>query len=271
MKKIFGVCFLFMALAVATMLITEPVIGVSGNAYAVPGKGKNCAECHKSMKKNKGFTDSFRLEDCDGFSTTGRNTFFVLDPGYQLVLEGSEGKGRKEQLVHLTITVSDITKTVSFDIGGVITDVATRVIEERETINGALVEVSQNYFAICNKTNTVFYFGETVDIYEDGQIIDHAGSWEAGVDGAMPGIVMPGVILLGGKYFQEVAPNVAMDRAEIISMSEEVTTPAGTFQNCLETKESSALERGKGYKYYAPGIGLIKDGNVKLIQYGPAP
>jgi hypothetical protein len=84
MKKIFGVCFLFMALAAATLLITEPLIGISGNAYA---------------KSKKGFTDSFRLEECDGLSTTGRNTFFVLEPGYQLVLEGSEGKGRKEQLV----------------------------------------------------------------------------------------------------------------------------------------------------------------------------
>jgi hypothetical protein len=238
-----------MALTAATLLFTEPMIGISGKAFA---------------KSNKGFTDSFRLEDCDGFSTTGRNTFFVLDPGYQLVLEGSEGKGRKEALVHLTITVSDITKTVSFEIGGVITDVTTRVIEERELRDGALAEVSQNYFAICNKNNTVFYFGEAVDIYENGQIIDHAGSWEAGVGGAMPGIVMPGVILLGGKYSQEVAPNIAMDRAEIVSMNEEVVTPAGTFSNCLETKESSALEKGKGYKYYAPGIGLVKDGKVSL-------
>ena len=255
MKKIFGVCFLFMALAAATMLITEPMIGISGNAYA---------------KSKKGFTDSFRLEDCDGFSTTGRNTFFVLEPGYQLVLEGTEGRGRKEALVHLTITVSDTTKTVSFEIGGVITDVATRVVEERELRDGVLVEVSQNYFAICNKTNTVFYFGEAVDIYENGVVVANTGSWEAGVDGAKPGIIMPGVILLGGRYFQEVAPNIAMDRAEILSMNEEVVTPAGTFQNCLKTKESSALERGKGYKYYAPGIGLVKDGNVNLIQY-PAP
>lgn len=126
-------------------------------------------------------------------------------------------------------------------------------------------------FDICNKNNTVFYFGEAVDIYEDGQVVANTGSWEAGVDGAMPGIIMPGVILLGGRYSQEVAPNIAMDRAEIISMDEEVVTPAGTFPNCLKTKESSALERGKGYKYYAPGIGLVKDGNVNLIQYVPAP
>jgi hypothetical protein len=256
MKKIFGLCTLLVVLMAATLLILEPTIGISGQA---------------SAKINKGFTDSFRLEDCDGFSTTGRNAFFVLEPGYQLVLEGSEGRGRKEQLVHLTITVSDTTKTVNLEIGGVPTDVVTRVIEEVETKAGELTEISRNYFAICNKTNTVFYFGEAVDIYENGQIIDHAGSWEAGVDGAMPGIVMPGVILLGGKYLQEVAPNIAMDRAEIISMNEEVTTPAGTFRNCLKTKETSALERGKGYKYYAPGIGLVNDGKLNLIGYGPIP
>jgi len=256
MKKIFGLCTLLVILMAATLLILEPTIGISGQANA---------------KSNKGFTDSFRLEDCEGFSTTGRNAFFVMEPGYQLVLEGSEGRGRKEQLIHLTITVSDTTKTVNLEIGGVPTDVVTRVIEEVETKAGELAEISRNYFAICNKTNTVFYFGEEVDIYEDGQIIDHAGSWEAGVDGAMPGIVMPGVILLGGKYLQEVAPNIAMDRAEIISMNEEVVTPAGTFQNCLKTEETSALERGKGYKYYAPGIGLVNDGKLNLIGYGPIP
>jgi hypothetical protein len=148
------------------------------------------------------------------------------------------------------------------DIGGGVTaDVVTRIVEERETRDGVLAEVSMNYFAICDRTNSVFYFGEDVDIYDSTgtTVIDHSGTWHAGENGAKPGIVMPGVILLGGKYFQELAPGVALDRAEILSMTEVVETPAGTFQNCLQTLETSAIEKGKGYKTYAPGIGLIRD------------
>jgi hypothetical protein len=147
-----------------------------------------------------------------------------------------------------------------------------RVVEEKEYRDGVLAEVSKNYFAICNRTNSVFYFGEDVDIYdEEGNIFDHSGSWLAGVDGARPGIAMPGVILLGGKYFQEVAPGIALDRAEILSMTEAVETPAGAFLNCLKTKESSALEHGVYYKFYAPDIGLLRDGVLRLTQYGMAP
>ena len=250
--------------------------GLSNNAYANPGKGKDCSKCHGSKAKDiakgfKGFTDTFMTETCDGFSSEGRNPYFVLEPGYQLVLEGVE----KKAALHLTITVLNETKPFrDLDLGGgVIADVDARVVEERETRNGLLAEISRNYFAICDRTNSVFYFGEDVDIYDatGTTVIDHSGSWLAGVNGARPGIAMSGVILLGGKYFQEVAPGLALDRAEILSMTEAIETPAGAFQSCLKTLETSALEKGKGYKFYAPGIGLIKDGSIELTQYGTVP
>lgn len=259
-----------MALAVGTSLLVKALpLGLS-NAYATPDKGKNCSRCHGPNSENtpkelRGYTNQFMMETCDGFSSTGRNSYFVLEPDFQLVLEGKE----KKENVHLTITVLNETKTFEgLEIGGgIVTDVVTRVVEESETRDGVLTEVSRNYFAICNHTNSVFYFGEDVDIYEDGVIVSNEGAWLAGVNGARAGIVMPGVILLGGKYFQEVAPGVALDRAEILSMTEALQTPAGVFNNCLKTKETSALERGVGYKFYAPGIGLIKDGVLELVNY----
>src|SRR5205814_9113372 len=135
-------------------------------------------------------------------------------------------------------------------------DVQTRVVEERETHDGELVEVSRNFFATCAPTDSVFYFGEEVDIYENGTIANHDGSWRAGVNGARPGVVMPGINLVGARYFQEVAPGVALDRAETISVTEALTTPAGSFANVLKVKETSALERGREFKFYAPGVGL---------------
>ena len=270
MKRKFLAIWTVIALASGVSFLMKGLPGgVPGNAYATPSRGTDCSKCHKSRtptpKGFKGFTNSFMLETCDGFSSSGSNPYFVLKPGFQLTLEGVD----KKQNVHLTITVLDETKTFNdLDLGGgVVTDVVTRVVEERETRDGLLAEVSRNYFALCNRTNSVFYFGEDVDLYEGGVLVSQEGSWLAGVDEAKPGIMMPGVILLGGKYFQEVAPGVALDRAEIISMTETVETPAGTFENCLKTLETSALEKGKGYKYYAPGIGLIKEGALELISY----
>jgi len=272
-KKILTILLTMAFVGGASWLLKALPLGLSSNAYATPDKGKTCSKCHGPNSKNtpkelKGYTSQFMTEACNGFSSEGTNPYFVLTPGFQLTLEGKE----KKENVHLTITVLDTTKTFNdLDIGGEgVTNVTTRVVEERETRDGLLAEVSRNYFAICNRTNSVFYFGEDVDIYDatGKTVISHDGSWLPGQYDARAGIVMPGVILLGGKYFQEVAPGVALDRAEILSMTEALQTPAGVFENCLKTKETSALERGTAYKFYAPGIGLIKDGTLELTGYG---
>jgi hypothetical protein len=200
------------------------------------------------------WTVDFGVEK-DELTSTGRNPYFILEPGYQLVLEGG-----KERLV---VTILDGTKTVD--------GVETRVMEERETKDGKLVEVSRNYFAISKRTNSVFYFGEDVDIYKDGKVVSHEGGWLSGVKDARFGLMMPGLVLLKARYYQEIAPKVAMDRAEIVGMTETVKTPAGEFKNCLKTEETTPLERGeKEFKFYARGVGLVQDGSLKLVKYGKA-
>jgi hypothetical protein len=198
------------------------------------------------------FTDSFQTERCT-FATSGRNPYFLLIPGYRLELEGKDGNA----VVHLTITVLDDTLTVD--------GVETRVVEERETEDGELVEVSRNYFAHCEETGSVFYFGEDVDNYENGVVDNHNGSWRAGVDGARPGVIMPGLNLVGARYFQEIAPGVALDRAETVSVTETLTVPAGTFQNVLKTKETTPLEKGREFKFYAPDVGLLRAADLELV------
>jgi hypothetical protein len=82
-------------------------------------------------------------------------------------------------------------------------------------------------------------------------------------------MIMPGSPAVGSGYYQEFAPEIAMDRARILSLDEVVLTPAGTFENCLKTEETSPLEPdAKEYKYYAPGIGLVRDGPFRLVRYG---
>jgi uncharacterized membrane protein YkoI len=196
------------------------------------------------------FRDTFEVETAS-LAHNGSNTYMVLQPGFKLILV--DGKDT------LTIMVLDETKVVD--------GVKTRIIEERETKAGKLEEVSRNYFAIDKRTGDVYYFGEDVDMYdENGKVTSHEGSWLSGVGDAKFGLIMPGKPKVGDRYYQEVAPNVAMDRAEVVSVRETVKSPVGTFENCLKTKESSGLESGVENKLFAPGVGLLKDGGFKLAK-----
>ena len=187
------------------------------------------------------WTDDFSIDKAD-LAPTGSNPYFILEPGYQLVLKDGEDT--------LTITVLNETKVVD--------GVETRVVEEKEIVKGRVAEVSRNYFAISKKNNTVFYFGE-----------DAGGAWQAGVNGARAGVMMPGIALVGARYYEEVAPKVAMDRAEIVSISDTLTVPAGKFDKVLKVEETTPLEPGeREYKYYAAGIGLLKDEDFVLLKHG---
>jgi hypothetical protein len=201
---------------------------------------------------NTPWQEEFGISDCK-LLTEGRNTYFILEPGFQLVLEGDDTK--------LVVTVLDETRTVD--------GIVTRVVEEREWEDGELYEVSRNFFAMCEATKDVFYFGEDVDFYEGGKVVRHEGAWLAGTGGNRAGLIMPGTPSLGMRYYQEIAPGVAMDRAEIVSLDATCKTPAGTFPKCMKVKEGTALDVNETeYKYHAPGIGLIRDEDLRLTKFG---
>jgi hypothetical protein len=204
----------------------------------------------------KPFMDSAQVNARE-LTTTGKNSYFVLEPGFELTLANKSGKAQ------LVITVLAETK----EVGGV----ETRVIEERETEDGLPVEDSRNYFAIHPQTHDVYYFGEDVDTYKKGRITGHEGAWHHGSADARFGLMMPGSPVLGMRYEQEQAPGIARDRAEIVSLTDRIKTPAGTFDQCLTTRETSALEPLlHEYKSYAPGIGLVQDGSLLLLSRGNA-
>jgi hypothetical protein len=206
----------------------------------------------RGQRDDKSWRAEFAVDKGE-LSSSGRSDYFVLEPGYVMTLEGGTER--------LTITVLDETKNVE--------GVETRVIEERETNAGQLIEVSRNYFAISKRTGDVFYFGEEVDIYRNGKVVDHEGAWLSGVKGARFGLMVPGQPMMKAKYHQEIAPGVAMDRAEVVSLTETIRTPAGEFKNCLKTEETTPLEPGvREFKYYARGVGLVQDGALKLVRYG---
>lgn len=216
-----------------------------------------------SLAQDPAFTSDFDRGRCT-FSTTGSNPYLPLWPGYALLLEGEEEIDGETVEIEAEVTVLDETELVD--------GVLTRVVEERESEDGELVEVSRNFMALCRETGDVWYFGETVDDYEGGMIVGHGGAWRTGVAGAKPGILMLGTPTLGARYFQEIAPGVAEDRGEVTGLGGEVEVPAGTFDRTLTIVDSSALSPGAGdEKIYAHGVGLIKDEALELVEITPPP
>ncbi len=189
------------------------------------------------------------------FSLSLDNPYLPLPVGLVAVLEGEEDGVELE----VQITVLDETELVA----GVI----TRVVEESEREDGALVEVSRNFFAQADD-GTVCYFGEDVDDYAGGEIVGHGGAWRAGVDGAVPGILMPGTPVVGTKFAQENAPGVAEDMSAIVAKGETIDLPAGSFTDTVHAVDWNPLEGETGEdgedKVYASGVGLIVDADIEL-------
>jgi hypothetical protein len=196
------------------------------------------------------------------------NTYFPLEVGQQWVYRGNE----QGQTIGLRITVLD--ETEDFYSGR--RTVTTRVVEELEwedaNANGlvdadeTLLEISRNFYA-QTQDGTVCYFGEDVDIYEDGVVVSHEGAWRADDRGNAPGIFMPADPQPGMKFQQEVAPDIAEDTATVIRRGRSVKVPAGTFADTITVRDFNPLDGSKGTKVYAPGVGLIVDGPVDLISY----
>ncbi len=205
---------------------------------------------------SKKFTRDFPLDRCR-FATTEQNDFFPLDPGRTWTLAAAEG-GPSERL---EIAVLDEIRTIA--------GVDCRVVEEATTVDGALRDVTRACYAIDCGTRNVYLFAESVDEYRDGIIVGHDGTWEAFVDGALPGLRMPGTLLLGARFVHADAQDEGEERSEIVALDEKVQTPAGAFRGCAKFEETSAHEPDEStVKAYAPGTGLVKDGALKLIATG---
>jgi hypothetical protein len=218
------------------------------------------------------FTDEFPIERCD-FRASGANPYFKLTPGRQAYFSNQRcvSAGDCDELEELWITVTDRTRDVQLTDDGVTRTIRTRVVQEFETVDGELAEISRNFIAICQPSRDAYYFGEQVDIYEDGRIVGHEGAWLAGRGGAEPGIIMPdAAFLLGSRYYQERAPGVAEDRAQHVAVDLEIDVPAGFMEDCVQVNETTPLEPGSvSTKIYCPGKGLVRDGELELIAIYP--
>ncbi|MEK6374024.1 MAG: hypothetical protein AABO58_15160 [Acidobacteriota bacterium] len=191
------------------------------------------------------------------FQTTAANPYYPLVPGTTLkYTENDKGEVSENE-----VTVTHDTKMVMGVKCVVVHDVVMRY--------GRVAEDTYDWLA-PQQDGTIWYFGEDTKEISPGGRVSTLGSWEAGISGGQPGILMPGQPQPGTPYRQEYGPGAAEDMGQIVALNETVKVPAGTFTGCVKTKEWSLLESGHEYKWYAKGVGLVKEeatgGAVVMLQ-----
>jgi len=179
------------------------------------------------------------------FSSVINNKYFTLTPGTKHIYEGITEDGLERGETYVT------------DKKRIVNGVETTVVWDRVWLDNELIEETYDWYAQDLEGN-VWYFGEDSKEYENGEVVSTHGSWEAGIDGAEPGVIMQANPEVGESYRQEYYKNVAEDMAEIVSLGETVETRYKTFSDCLKTKDWNPLESGsEEYKYYCPDAGNV--------------
>jgi hypothetical protein len=186
------------------------------------------------------------------FTTVITNEYLPLTPGTRWVYNvDDEDEGRGQVVVEVTRDTRQVM------------GVNTVVVRDTFFLDGKIFEDTLDWFAQDREGN-VWYFGEDTKEYKNGTPSPE-GSWQAGVDGAQPGIIMKARPQVGERYRQEYYPGEAEDHAEVLSVSERVTVPFGTYERVLKTKDTNPLDTPDEveHKYYAPGVGLISENTVQ--------
>jgi hypothetical protein len=190
-------------------------------------------------------SEPFELDPAD-FVERIDNPYWPMLPGSRWVYRETDTDGTQQRV---EVTVTDREKTVQGIEATVVHDVVTQ--------EGELVEDTYDWFA-QDRWGNVWYLGEETAEYEDGKPVTTAGSWEAGVDGAQAGVVMPAEPAVGMAYRQEYYAGEAEDAGEILSVGERVEVPFGAFENVVMTKDWTPLEPDiLEHKFYARGVGPV--------------
>lgn len=187
------------------------------------------------------------------------NPFFPFQPGGLKIYAGSD-HGTKTAAIDRYQTT-----TRTFKLNG--KNVACHILIEESYENDELVERSSNYFAQADD-GTVYYFGEVVNIFENGIVVSHEGSWLVGGPGASdppetgnatkPGLFMPANPELGDRFKPEDLFPIVDETGEVVAVDQDVIVPAGKYDGAIEVRESSRIDPGTELKWYAPGVGVVK-------------
>ena len=235
--------------------------GIATKGADVGAGGPKPAPANRGLPQG---SEPVNLDPAD-FSIRIDNPYWPMRPGSRWVYAETDTLGTKQKVV---VTVTHKTKTIA-------NGVKARVIRDVVTENGTPVEITDDWYA-QDRAGNIWYLGEAVRNYEGGELVDRAGSFEAGVDGAQAGVAMPADPAPGLSYRQEYYRGQAEDRAAIVTLGEEqVEVPFGYFTGVLMTRDLVPTEpRVQELKFYARGIGPVLSmhtdgpgGRAALVSY----
>ena len=214
--------------AVVVLLVASVVAGCGGDAGLPQG------------------SESVDLDPAE-FTTEIDNPYWPMTPGSHWVYREIAGDGAVQRV---DVKITGKTKQIA-------NGVEARVVRDVVTQSGEPVEVTDDWYAQDSDGN-IWYLGEDTAEYEDGKVVSTESSWEAGVDGAQPGIAMPADPEVGMTYRQEYYAGVAEDEAKVLSLDEQVGVPFGHFTDVVMTKDLVPLEpRVLEHKFYARDVGPV--------------
>jgi hypothetical protein len=181
------------------------------------------------------------------FTTRIDNPYWPMKPGTRWVYRETDSEGARQRVV---VTVTRRTRRIANGI-------TARVVRDVVTEKGRFIEVTDDWYAQDRRGN-IWYLGEDTTEYENGRPVSKEGSFEAGVDGAQAGVIMPAHPRPGLAYRQEYYAGKAEDRARIVSLREQAEVPAGHYRPALMTRDWNPLDKNVlEFKFYARGIGPV--------------
>jgi len=182
----------------------------------------------------------------DDFTVDVTNRWYPLEPGTRWTYrEVEDGKAQS-----VVVTSTSVTRKVA-------SGVTARIVRDTVSRNGQVLEDTKDLYA-QSSDGTVWYLGEETAEFENGKPASREGSFEAGVDGAEAGVIMPARPKVGMSYRQEYYKGKAEDRGKILAFGKTAKVPAGSYANLLKTADTNPLEPNSlEHKYYAKGVGLV--------------
>ncbi len=190
--------------------------------------------------------EPYQLKPAD-FSPDVTNPWFPLEPGTRWTYREVDEDG---EVLEVVVTATPLTRTIE-------NGVEARVVRDTVTLDGEIVEDTLDWYA-QDDLGTVWYLGEDTAEFEDGYITSHEGSFEAGVDGALAGVIMPADPIVGQAYRQEYYAGVAEDNGEVLALDGTATVPAGSYDDLVQTADTNGIEPDVlEHKFYARGVGVL--------------
>jgi len=181
------------------------------------------------------------------FTTRIDNPYWPMTPGNRWIYRETDPEGARLKVV---VTVTSKTKQIANGI-------TARVVHDAVTAGGSPVEITDDYYA-QDKCGNIWYLGEATKEYENGKVTSTSGSFEAGVDGAQAGVALPAKPVAGLSYRQEYYAGQAEDRAQVVSLTDQVEVPFGHFGRgkVLMTRDWNPIHpKDLEFKFYARGVG----------------